>query len=43
MYKILIEALKIKLKLGTDHDIPIKEVLIYIDNIPLPRNDQMVK
>jgi hypothetical protein len=35
MYEILVEALERKLKIGTDSDIPIEEVLIYIDNIPL--------
>ena len=30
MYEILVEALEKKLKIGTDDDIPIDEVLIYI-------------
>lgn len=30
MYEILVEALERKLKIGTDNDIPIEEVLIYI-------------
>ena len=35
MYEILVEAIERKLKLGTDNDIPIEEVLIYIENIPI--------
>ena len=38
MYEILIEALERKLKIGTDDDIPIDQVLIYIENIPLKVN-----
>lgn len=34
MYEILVEALERKLKIGTGNDIPIQEVLIYIENIP---------
>jgi hypothetical protein len=30
MYEILVQALERKMKIGTDNDIPIEEVLIYI-------------
>lgn len=43
MYEVLIEALERKLKIGTDDDIPIEEVLIYIENIPLKFNAQPSK
>lgn len=35
MYEILVEALKRKMKMGTGSDIPLAEVLIYIESIPL--------
>ena len=34
----MIQALKIKMKLGTDKDIPLEEVLIYINSIPIEKN-----
>ena len=40
MYEILVEALERKLKIGTEKDIPIEEVLIYIENIPLKINNE---
>lgn len=43
MYEVLIEALERKLKIGTDDDIPIEQVLIYIENIPLKFNAQPSK
>lgn len=43
MYEVLIEALERKLKIGTDDDIPIEQVLIYIENIPLKFNTQPSK
>jgi hypothetical protein len=30
MYEVLVQALERKMKIGTDNDIPIEEVLIYI-------------
>ena len=35
LYRILIEATERKLKIGTGNDIPIDEVLIYLENIPI--------
>jgi hypothetical protein len=35
MYTVLIESLERKLKIGTNNDIPIEEVLIYLENIPI--------
>ena len=39
MYEVLINAMLIKLKIGTGNDIPIDEVLIYIESIPLAENN----
>lgn len=39
MYEILVEAIERKLKLGSDNDIPIEEVIIYIENIPIISKD----
>ena len=35
MYEVLIKGMQIKLKLGSERDIPIEEVLIYLTKIPL--------
>ena len=35
MYAILVKAMQIKLKVGSEKDIPIDEVLIYLENIPI--------
>ena len=35
LYEVMVEALKRKMKIGTEKDIPLSEVLIYIDKIPL--------
>lgn len=35
MYEVLIKGMQIKLILGSDRDIPIEEVLIYLTKIPL--------
>ena len=47
MYEILVEAIERKLKLGSDNDIPIEEVLIYIENIPItskdPKNNEPIR
>lgn len=40
MYAILVEAIERKLKLGSENDIPIEEVLIYIENIPIISKDR---
>jgi hypothetical protein len=38
LYEIMIKALKIKMKLGTERDVPLEEVLIYIHSIPIEKN-----
>jgi hypothetical protein len=43
MYQVLIDAMLMKLKLGSEDDIPIEEVLIYIENIPLSRDNKLTK
>ncbi len=35
MYEVLIKGMQIKLKLGSERDIPIEEVLIYLTKIPI--------
>lgn len=35
MYYVLVKAMQIKLKMGSENDIPVDEVLIYIENIPI--------
>ena len=35
MYEVLVEAMTMKLMVGTGHDIPLSEILIYIENIPI--------
>lgn len=41
MYKILVEAMTYKMMIGTDNDIPLSEIIIYIQNVPLERNNEM--
>lgn len=38
MYEILTEAMTFKLMVGTDEDIPLKEILIYIERVPMNKN-----
>lgn len=35
--------MQLKLKIGTPEDIPIDEVLIYIENIPLSKDNPIMK
>ena len=35
MYCVLVDAMTLKMKVGTENDIPLDEILIYIENIPL--------
>lgn len=35
MYKVLVESIERKLKIGTGEDIPLVEVIMYVENIPL--------
>ena len=39
MYAVLVKAMQMKLKLGSPKDIPIDEVLIYLENIPITSNN----
>ena len=32
-----------KLKLGSDNDIPLDEVMIYVENIPLTKNNPIIE
>jgi hypothetical protein len=41
MYEVLIKGMQIKLKLGSERDIPIEEVLIYLTKIPLKEGNAL--
>ena len=43
MYEVLVKGMQIKLKLGSEKDIPMSEVLIYIENIPLTDDNPVSK
>jgi hypothetical protein len=43
MYEVLMKGMQIKLKLGSQKDIPISEVLIYIENIPFGSDNPISK
>jgi hypothetical protein len=43
MYEVLMKGMQIKLKLGSQKDIPISEVLIYIENIPFGTDNPLAK
>lgn len=36
LYQVLIEAIMIKIRIGSTSDTPIEEILVYILNIPFP-------
>lgn len=42
MYEVLVEAMTFKLMVGTQNDIPLKEVLIYIENVPMNKNREIL-
>lgn len=43
MYEVLINAIMKKIKIGSDCDTPIDEILVYIENIPFPiHNDSIM-
>ena len=42
MYEVLVEAMIIKLKIGSSNDIPIDEVLIYVENIPINNRNNFI-
>lgn len=35
--------MQMKLKLGSDNDIPLDEVMIYVENIPLSKNNPIIE
>ena len=37
MYEALVTTMGYKIKVGTEHDIPMSELLIYVENIPIDR------
>lgn len=40
MYEMLIRALQYKLHIGGPSDVPIEEVLLYVQNIPISSSNQ---
>ena len=40
MYEILIRAMQFKLRIGSSNDIPVDEVLIYVENIPISKDNK---
>lgn len=43
MYCVLVDAMTLKMKVGTENDIPLDEILIYIENIPLQKNNNVLE
>ena len=43
IYVVLVRAMQMKLKLGSDNDIPLDQVMIYIENIPLSKNNTVIE
>lgn len=43
IYVVLVRAMQMKLKLGSDNDIPLDEVMIYVENIPLSKNNPVIE
>ena len=39
MYEALVNTMSYKIRVGTDNDIPISELLIYVENIPIDREN----
>ena len=42
IYEVLIRSVQFKIKLGTGRDVPLDEVMIYIQNIQLDENDEIL-
>lgn len=42
-YEVLVKAIQAKIKIGSDNDTPIDEVLIYIENIPLTSDNEIMR
>ena len=40
---MLVKGMQTKLKLGSDNDIPLDEVMIYVENIPLTKNNPIIE
>lgn len=43
IYEVVVRAMQLKLKIGTSQDIPIEEVIIYIETIPLSDSNPILK
>lgn len=43
IYTVLVTAMQMKLKMGSEEDVPLDDVMIYIENIPLSKNNQILK
>ena len=43
LYGVLVRAMTLKLRIGSEQDIPIDEVLIYIENIPLSSSNPIMQ
>jgi hypothetical protein len=39
---MLVRGMQMKLKLGSAHDIPFDEVMIYFENIPLSKDSPVI-
>lgn len=39
MYEVLVRTMGYKLMVGTDEDIPLSEILIYVENIPIEKGN----
>ena len=40
---MLVKGMQNKLKLGSNNDIPLDEVMIYVENIPLTKNNPIIE
>lgn len=43
MYEVIVKGMQAKLYLGSEHDIPIDEVYIYISNIHIEADSEIKK
>ncbi len=43
IYEVLVRGMQTKLKLGSSNDIPLEEVMIYVENIPLTKNNPIIE
>lgn len=42
MYEVLVKGMQMKIRLGSDNDVPIEDVIIYIDNIPFSKTNRII-